>query len=267
MKSASLPSAGAFRLSIGSRPSLSQRVVQILKRYILTELREPGVRLPSERRLAESLNVSRTILREALSQLIGEGLLRRVSPRVLCVAEFDRSRLASEIAPIDVEEAELQSLIELRVIIEIGAIESIVQRATDEDLRRIEHWVIEGERRVVAGEPLSLADARFHTALLHALGNPAIDSLLPLVEENLRQSLVVHPYQFQFTGTPDDFRVVTEHRRIFEAVKQRDVATARIVLLSHLSGYLHSKRSDALGEQEESIGQMVAEDAKERIHA
>lgn len=267
MKSASRRNEGAIYVSTGHRLNLSQRVVQILKRYILIELLEPGDRLPPERWLAESLNVSRTVLREALSQLVGEGLLRRVSPRILCVAEFDRSQLAAEIAPIDAEEAELQSLIELRVIIEIGAIEAIVQRATDEDLRKIEHWVVEGERRVAAGESLNPVDAGFHTALLKTLGNPAINSLLPLIEENMRQSLAVHPQGLMVIGTPDDFRVVTEHRRIFEAVKRRDVSTTRIVMLAHLSGYLNPEWSDALVERKKGIGQMVAENANERSRA
>jgi GntR family transcriptional repressor for pyruvate dehydrogenase complex len=217
---------------------LSERVAQILKRFILAEPLEAGERLPAERRLADALNVSRTVVREALSQLIGEGIVVRRSPRAIAVAEFDRGRLAADLALVDAEVAEMRHLIELRVIIEIGAIEAIVERATGEQLREIERSVVEGERRLAAEEPIVLADVRFHAALPGTLGNDAINSLLPLIEEHLRQNFLADAHQLSGTGTPDDHRVVAQHRQIFEAIKRRDVEAARLVMLAHLNPYL-----------------------------
>lgn len=194
--------------------------------------------MPPERRLAETLNVSRTVVRQALSDLIDEGLLVRQSPRILCIAEYDRQALAQQLAPINIEEARLQSLIELRAFIEIGAIESIVRLATSKDLERIEHWVREGEFRIAANEPLNIVDARFHAALLRTLGNPALESMLPLIEETLRRNVILCLHQFHTTGTSDDFRVVAEHRQIYEAIQHANVETAQHLMKAHLSGYL-----------------------------
>ena len=155
--------------------NLSVRVATILKRYILAEQLEPGHRLPAERRLADWLNVSRVVLREALSQLMGEGLLESPSPYILCVASFDRAKLAAELSGLDHEDAEANDLIQLRVVLELGAIDAIVAGATDAHLREIERWVIEGERTLAAGEPIYRADAGFHAALLKSLDNQAID--------------------------------------------------------------------------------------------
>ena len=231
LESLNLPALG--------RQNLSERVVAILKHLIIQQGLQTGDRLPPERQLADAINVSRTVLREALSRMIGEGIVRRVTPRKLEVADFDRARVSAELAGLHEAESSLQNLIELRVFVEIGAVEVIVQRLTDEHLAEIERWVIHGEEKLKTGGPLPLVDAHFHAALLRATGNPAIEAFLPLIEENLRQSLTASPHQFDGSGDIEDHRVVGEHRQIFEALRRRDANAARILMLAHLSPYLH----------------------------
>lgn len=213
-----------------------------MKRYLLTERLKTGDRLPPERRLAEALNVSRTVLREAINQMVGEGLVTREPSRSPTVAEFDRAQLAQELSMLDGHEAEIRDLIELRVLVELGAIESIVGRANEADLQEIERWVIEGERRVAADEPLSFADVRFHSALLRSLGNRSVDALLPLIEEHMRENLLNDPHELAGVVTDDDHRVVKQHRQIFEAVKARDAEAAKQRMYAHLNPYLHPEK-------------------------
>lgn len=226
-------------LPIFERQPLSHRVTEILKRYILLEPLETGARLPPERRLAETLNVSRTVLREAISQLIADGILERVTPRILTVAPFDRRRAAAELAPLGDYNIIDQSLIELRVILEVGAIEIVARRADARDLRELEHWVHEGERFVTdSGQRMGRVDLRFHTALLRAAHNDALNAFLPLVEQTLYQNVGAWLHHLGQHDDPEDHRVVTEHRQIFEAIKNHDGETARMVMLAHLAPYL-----------------------------
>lgn len=84
-------------LAMPARESLSSRSATALKHYLLTQRLEPGDKLPPERQLAEALNVSRTVLREAVNQLVGEGLVRREPSRSPTVTDFDRRQLAAEL--------------------------------------------------------------------------------------------------------------------------------------------------------------------------
>lgn len=227
-----------FALPTAPRESLSGRSATILKRYLLSGELEPGDRLPPERSLAEALNVSRTVLREAINQLVGEGLIVREASRSPVVADFDRVRVAQELSLLEGGYAEISDLIELRVLVELGAIDAIVVRATDDDLAEIERWVVEGERRAEAGEPLAVADLQFHAALLRSLGNGALDSLLPLIEENMRQNLWIGTAETVETHDQQTHRVVAEHRRIYEAIKSRDVDEAHAAMRTHLMRYL-----------------------------
>lgn len=90
-RDSSLP---AVPLAMPARESLSARSAAALKRFLLTEGLEAGDKLPPERRLAEALNVSRTVLREAINQMVGEGLVRREPSRSPTVTDFDRGHLA-----------------------------------------------------------------------------------------------------------------------------------------------------------------------------
>ena len=226
------------------RQNLPTRVATILKRYILAERLEPGYRLPAERRLADWLNVSRPVLREALSQLMGEGILERPTPYTLCVAAFDRARLAGELSGVASEEAEAEDLIQLRVVLELGAIEVIVSRATEAHLREIERWVIEGERKLAAGEPIYRADSQFHAALLQSLDNQVINRFLPLIEEHLRHDLLLDSRALTSGDLPANHRAIRQHREIFEAIKRRDHEGAREWVLAHLRPYLERGRAE-----------------------
>jgi GntR family transcriptional repressor for pyruvate dehydrogenase complex len=224
-------------LTLPARTNLSDQVAVILKRFVLAEGLEAGERLPPERSLAETLNVSRTVLREAISRLLGEGVLTRQSPRVLVVAEFDRARAASELAPINEAEMHFNDLVELRVFLELGAIETIAQRATPEQLQVVQQAVLEGEQRQTQGEAVHAADAHFHRALLLATGNRIVELYLPLIDEQLRSLLYFDPQQLAVPSGADYERVVHEHRAIFEALVARDGARARELLASHLGHY------------------------------
>jgi GntR family transcriptional repressor for pyruvate dehydrogenase complex len=178
------------------------------------------------------------VLREALSQLMGEGILERPTPYALCVADFDRAKLAAELSGLDNDDRENTDLMQLRVILELGAIEVIVAGVTDEQLKSIEKWVIEGERKLAAGEPIYRADAGFHAALLQSLGNQALNSFLPLIEEHLRLDVLEQPERLTTGSVPTDQRVVKQHREIYEALKRRDAAGSRAWLHAHLEPYI-----------------------------
>jgi GntR family transcriptional repressor for pyruvate dehydrogenase complex len=194
------------------RESLADQVVVILKRFILVDNLPPASRIPSERRLADTLNVSRTVLREALSRLIGEGLLVRSSPRVLEVAPFNREALAASMSLLNDRDMKFRGLMELRYILEMGAIRIIVEKLTPESLAAIQYWAEESERRLLRGDPGHISDVNFHASLLRVLGNPTVEGLLPVIEEQIREYLLLDPHQLAGGIKLSDQRVAREHR-------------------------------------------------------
>ncbi len=220
-----------------TREGLADQVVTILKRFVLVDDLKPGSRLPTERRLADTLNVSRTVLREALSRLIGEGLLVRTSPRVLQIADFDRETLVASLSPFDDRHIHFRDLMELRYILEMGALPVIINKMTPEFLADIEYWAEAYEGRLRSGDAGHGMDIQFHASLLRTLNNPTIESLLPLIEEQIREYLLFDPRQLGGGMSASNERVMSEHREILEAIRARRPMDALAAMERHLSPY------------------------------
>jgi DNA-binding transcriptional regulator YhcF (GntR family) len=78
-----------------SRRSLADQVADALAQYILEEGLQEGDSLPSTAELAERFDVSRTVVREALADLAGRGVLTRSQGRESIVATPGSSELTS----------------------------------------------------------------------------------------------------------------------------------------------------------------------------
>src|SRR5210317_2157147 len=66
---------------------LSQAVIKQIEQLVLRGILRPGERLPSERELADKLNVSRPSLREAIGELQERGLLTAKASSGVYVAD------------------------------------------------------------------------------------------------------------------------------------------------------------------------------------
>src|SRR5947207_11160407 len=122
-----------------SRDTLTKQATETLRRFILTEDLKPDAQLPSERELSESLSVSRNIVREALSVLVAEGLIVKQPGRGIFVTDFDRSRVAPQIAvSFGYNGRSSAALSEARAAVELGAISLITRRITDADIQQLE---------------------------------------------------------------------------------------------------------------------------------
>src|SRR5690606_5619752 len=102
---------------------LREQVIQALRQAILDFKLQPGQRLV-ERELMEQLGVSRTTVREALRELTSEGLVTVVPQRGAVVATPD---------PDDAVD-----LYEVRAGLESLVVQRFVERASDQQVRRLE---------------------------------------------------------------------------------------------------------------------------------
>ena len=225
--------------SLSPRESLAGRVVVILKKFILTEPIVTGERLPAERQMADRLNISRTVLREALNQLIGEGILARPTPRILVVADFDRRAVAATIDSLDTGDIELRDLMQLRYILEVGSMPIICEQITIERISRLEQIALVNEQEILAGRSGNAADILFHTELLQAIDNSIVRSLLPIIEEQIRSFLLSQPESLKVNQdiSTRQARVFEEHKEIIDALKTRDVQAGLSAMAKHLSPY------------------------------
>lgn len=136
---------------IEKRERVYQAVIQQIKQSIEQGEILPGEKLPSERTLAETLGVSRTSIKEAMTVLESTGVIDvRPGVGMFVREESERSLLLKFSMILDEKEEKLDDLIELRQAIEGDAAFYAAIRITEEQkmkLTAIYEKLVEKEKR------------------------------------------------------------------------------------------------------------------------
>ncbi len=172
-----------LRLKPIPRRSSVDQVVERIRDVIQQKQLTPGERLPGELELAEQLQVSRTVLREALARLQGLGLVEIQRGNGTFVA--GKGGLASCVqllrSATTISPRELLSYVELRVAIEIQAVRLAAQRADDDDIAELQELLTELNAIDRPYDELLEVDFRFHRRILQASGNPLMQNVMEVI--------------------------------------------------------------------------------------
>ena len=202
---------------------LSGQVLQEMQRLIADEYPAPGSRLPKETELAERFQVSRIVIREAMKILEDRGMVEVRAGRGTLTVPPKPDRVKESLLwlfrdqPIPTV-AEMESMLELRQVLEETSASLAAVRATQENLKDIEDAL---RGMAEEGGDLSFtieADLRFHRAVMRAAHNPYLEMVLdPVMSVFLQQIKVSDSFS---TG-------IEMHRHIFEEIRDRNPIGAR----------------------------------------
>ncbi|HVL55118.1 MAG TPA: FadR/GntR family transcriptional regulator [Burkholderiaceae bacterium] len=209
-----------------------------LVRSVLTYLQErrfePGDRLPSERMLAERLNVGRNSLREAFAVLNSlrvieirpnSGVyLRRISSE----SSFEQMVLLAEMGSPPTPQ-EILETIEVRDPLEREAVRLACERRTESDLQALRE-VVEQERTAAGrGENTAAFDQAFHRRLVESAHNSVLLRVL-----NSFYQLSLKRREVFFSNPVRGRESAGDHAKLLAAIEARDVATATALIVTHL---------------------------------
>jgi GntR family transcriptional repressor for pyruvate dehydrogenase complex len=230
---ASTPEFKVERITAGG--TLTDRVFEALTLLINGEDFRPGVRLPSETKMADRFGVSRTVIREAVSRLKSEGLVE--SRQGSGVFVRDRNMHAPfRIDPniMDSIESVLQ-VVELRMSLEgeIAALAATRRRREQLAAIRDALKLIELDER--AGKDGVDADIKFHRSIAEATGNPHFLALTEFLFNFLTRATRV-TRSYEATKAALSQQVKEEHQRIADAISRRDPDAARLTARQHMEG-------------------------------
>ena len=205
-----------------------QRYEQIAERLaddIRSGVLAPGERLPSERDLARTLEVSRASVREALASLALQGVVETRHGAGTFVVGLPPSEPPHDASPSAVLEARL-------------ALEPQVARLAAARGQRDE--AAEKLLTAMEAEPVDIAtwnasDRLFHRQLAVMTGNPVLlafaDHVASLMDEPLWQRL-----RDDSIAQPGRTRIhVAEHRMIYEAIVAGDAEAAAFYSVQHIN--------------------------------
>jgi GntR family transcriptional repressor for pyruvate dehydrogenase complex len=209
----------------------SSEVVAELEQEILQGSLSPGERLPSEEKLCERFQVSRTVIREAIQQLRGRGLLRTLKGSGSYIANPSLKTLGSALETYSVltPDDSFLELIDLRIIIETECARLAAINAGEMILGQIALILDEMEQSRGDREIFSRADIAFHLAVAKASKNTLFATIL----DGLQRRCI--DYANTNRGDKSWYEnVIATHRDILDAISNGDPDRASAAMRRHL---------------------------------
>jgi GntR family transcriptional regulator, transcriptional repressor for pyruvate dehydrogenase complex len=218
--------------TFAGRPDSAAQVVAHVRRLIDRGALRPGARLPAERDLARLVGVSRPTVRAGLRTLAALGVVRSRRGSGTYIPDGPPTLGAEALSFLAaLHKFTVDDVFEARRILEVGAAGLAAERATADQLATLADEVANlfatlGDRQVFL-----VHDINFHRGVAAATANPIVGSLVEMVA-----SLYYERRRATAERAADrDLRdAANAHRRIYQAIRSRDVEAARRAMNDHL---------------------------------
>ncbi|MBV5299161.1 MAG: FadR family transcriptional regulator [Rhodoferax sp.] len=215
---------------------LVQEIVDTLVANIKDGSIKPGDKLPSESEIMGRFEVSRTVVREALSKLQAAQLVETrhgIGTFALTPQDATNFKIAdSDLSTI----ADVISVLELRISLETEAAGLAAQRRTDTNLNTMETSLHAFRSAIQQDSDAVPSDFEFHMEVARATGNRHFADLMAYLG-----TMIIPRTRVNTPSTAPEgrlaylMRVHGEHESIFVAIRDQDAEAARAAMRTHLA--------------------------------
>lgn len=198
-------------------------IIDSIKTLLLTRQIRPGDKLPTETELAESLQISRGSVREAMKILSSFGIVSIRRGDGTYVSENMTGGLFDPLLfQMILTDYDKHKLLELRELMEIGMMKIVLEQASDEAIKNIrkahENMAMAVESSQATSRELAQLDSDFHVAIVQATANPLVQKIYGFVMEMFLPSLETSVIR----GNHGRFSVQL-HENILQGLEARDL--------------------------------------------
>jgi DNA-binding FadR family transcriptional regulator len=223
-----------------ARPRRARGLVSEVVESLAASIREgsiqPGVKLPTEWEIMARFEVSRTVVREAISRLQANRLVE-TRHGVGTFALAPQSSGNFQIADVDFATvADVIALLELRISLETEAAGLAAQRRTEANLQAMQGMLDVFEISIEEDSDAVPSDFSFHMEVAKATGNRHFADLMTYLG-----SMIIPRTRINTASSAPEGRLAYlrrvhgEHEYIFNAIRNQDVDAARAAMRTHLA--------------------------------
>ncbi len=225
-------------IPLEKKDSKKKIVQEKLRELVSSGSFNEGDKLPSERELAQMLDVSRNVLREAVISMVTEGSLEVRERQGIFIKSLDNFGMLDSLKSLQMLPADFVSYqLEVRLIIEVPAARIAAMRRTENAIRKLrecyENFVscpyITPEEQAQNGK----WEALLHHLVTESAHNPILsrlnESINSLVERN---NILVHPDMLMEKGWIE--LIKSRHGAIIKAIEENNADDAGETLKMHL---------------------------------
>lgn len=212
--------------------SMAERVEASLREYFAKGNFKPGDPLPTELELAAALGVSRNVVREALSRFKMLGIIETKKKTGMVISNPDIvGTFEKVLTPEIMDEATLQDLFELRLVLEMGIADLLFIHKTPQDIAELEEIVA----RETKGDNFRINnEIAFHGKLYEMTGNETMKRFQTLL-------LPVFGYVMKLENKKYVSGKIT-HKDLVRILKKGSVQEFKDGMASHLQPHLDRLR-------------------------
>lgn len=208
--------------------SLPELVAGQITSLIADNEYKKGEKLPNEFQLAESLNVGRGTIREAIKILVSRNIVEIRRGLGTFVAE--KPGLVDDPLGLGFIENKTKltiDLLEIRSMIEPEIAALAAERATDADIEKILNDCRAVEEKIERGESFEEEDIAFHKRIAKSSKNQVVLNVIPVIHSAIKELVEV-------TNAKLTEQTIRTHRMVADAIARRDSQAAREAMLAHM---------------------------------
>ncbi|HHY16387.1 MAG TPA: FadR family transcriptional regulator [Firmicutes bacterium] len=211
--------------------AIIRQIQSLVKRGVF----KPGDQLPSERELSKMFGVSRVPIREALKALEFVGVIELNRGLSYSIKGIGKAELLEHLDRIADKRSDiLDDLKEFRIALETQAVILACQRHDEDDLRMMNEAIEHLSRSVAKESPDSNnvieGSIDFHSAIMRASKNELFGSFYNYITD------IIKAGRKRSMDVPERYhRAVNDHKKIYEAIKERNSDKAVDIMTQHLS--------------------------------
>lgn len=218
-----------------SKKRASYQIIEDIKNKIKTGEFPVNSKLPSENNLAKMFNVSRVPIREALSALSSQGIIKSVRGGGSWVNPVTFDKLLEKPSIDLISYKQIIELLETRIILETRAAGLAAERHNNKDLKSMYFAQDELFKEIDNNNKIEdQADFLFHKSIIQATKNDVliqtVENLSDLYNRALKTSLSLNT---KIEGKKK--QVYEEHQSILKAITLKEADKAEKSMYLHLS--------------------------------
>lgn len=211
------------------KTSLVTIAIERIKSHILENKLKPNDKFLTEKELVEQLQVSRTVVREALISLQTVGILHVKPGGGVYLAEPKLDSINTILKHYyDTYGVKMKELMEIREIVELGALRLIIEKQVDVDIDQLISINESYYKSIIQKQDTKKFDRLFHQSLIKSTDNETYFKFSEVISEYF--SLV----RMDFIEKEDTLiESYEQHVQIIDAIKNKNLPVAQNVMKEH----------------------------------
>ena len=211
------------------KTSLVNIVIERIKNFILENDLKPNDKFLTEKELTEQLEVSRTVVREALISLQAVGILIIKPGGGIYIADSKLGSINTILKHhYETYGVKIRELIEIRKILELGALRLIIEKQVPLDIVQLKEINEAYYRTIENNEDTKKFDRIFHQSLIKATENDTFYNFSEIIHEYF--DLVKIDLAENKEALITSYK---QHGEIMDAIRDNDLFHAHNVMTEH----------------------------------